>query len=94
VKKRSQLATKPMGKKTFTKRNKESGQFMGRKKKAKFKVCANDPAFWQIGHTATIALRQIALDLTAIARADLLHEIDDPMANRGAGYPHERLNES
>ena len=28
VKKRSQLATKTMGKKTFTKRNKEGGQFI------------------------------------------------------------------
>ena len=37
VKKRSQLATKTMGKKTFTKRNKEGGQFMAQKKKAKFK---------------------------------------------------------
>jgi hypothetical protein len=36
VKKRSQLATKTMGKKTFTKRNKEGGQFMAQKK-AKFK---------------------------------------------------------
>jgi hypothetical protein len=32
VKKRSQLATKTMGKKTFTKRNKEGGQFMRQKK--------------------------------------------------------------
>jgi hypothetical protein len=37
VKKRSQLATKTMGKKTFTKRNKEGGQFMAQKKKSKFK---------------------------------------------------------
>jgi hypothetical protein len=37
VKKRSQLATKTMGKKTFTKRKKEGGQFMAQKKKAKFK---------------------------------------------------------
>jgi hypothetical protein len=37
VKKRSQLATKTMGKKTFTKRNKEGGQFMAQKKKTKFK---------------------------------------------------------
>jgi hypothetical protein len=37
VKKRSQFATKTMGKKTFTKRNKEGGQFMAQKKKAKFK---------------------------------------------------------
>ena len=37
MKKRSQLATKTMGKKTFTKRNKEGGQFMAQKKKAKFK---------------------------------------------------------
>jgi hypothetical protein len=32
VKKRYQLATKTMGKKTFTKRNKEGGQFMAQKK--------------------------------------------------------------
>ena len=31
VKKRSQLATKTMGKKTFTKRDKEGGQFMAQK---------------------------------------------------------------
>jgi hypothetical protein len=37
VKKRSQLATKTMGKKTFTKRNKAGGQFMAQKKKTKFK---------------------------------------------------------
>jgi len=37
VKKRSQLATKTMGKKTFTKRNKEGGQYMAQKKKTKFK---------------------------------------------------------
>ena len=37
VKKRSQLATKTMGKKTYTKRNKEGGQFMAQKKKTKFK---------------------------------------------------------
>src|SRR4051794_32984657 len=37
VKKRSQLATKTMGKKTFTKRNKEGGQFMAQKKKTRFK---------------------------------------------------------
>ena len=38
MKKRSQLATKTMGKKTFTKRNKEGGQFMAqKKKKTKFK---------------------------------------------------------
>ena len=37
VKKRSQLATKSMGKKTFTKRNKEGGQFMAQKKKTRFK---------------------------------------------------------
>jgi hypothetical protein len=37
VKKRSQLATKTMGKKTFTKRNKKGGQFMAQKKKTKFK---------------------------------------------------------
>jgi hypothetical protein len=37
VKKRSQLATKTMGKKTFTKRDKEGGQFMAQKKKTKFK---------------------------------------------------------
>jgi hypothetical protein len=36
VKKRSQLATKSR-KKTFTKRNKEGGQFMAQKKKTKFK---------------------------------------------------------
>jgi hypothetical protein len=36
VKKRSQLATKTMGKKTFTKRNKEGGHFMAQKK-TKFK---------------------------------------------------------
>ena len=37
VKKRSQLATKTMGKETYTKRNKEGGQFMAQKKRAKFK---------------------------------------------------------
>jgi hypothetical protein len=37
VKKRSQLATKTVGKKTFTKRNKEGGQFMAQKNKTKFK---------------------------------------------------------
>jgi hypothetical protein len=37
VKKRSQFATKTMGKKTFTKRNKEGGQFMAQKEKTKFK---------------------------------------------------------
>ena len=37
VKKRSQLATKTMGKKTFTKRNKEGDPFVAQKKKTKFK---------------------------------------------------------
>ena len=37
VKKRSQLTTKTMGKKTFTKRNKAGGQFMAQKKTSKFK---------------------------------------------------------
>jgi hypothetical protein len=40
VKKRTQLATKTMGKKTWTKRDKTSGEFMGQKKapaKKKFK---------------------------------------------------------
>jgi hypothetical protein len=37
VKKRSQLTTKTMGKKTFTKRNKVAGQFMAQKKTSKFK---------------------------------------------------------
>lgn len=40
VKKRTQLATKTQGKKTFTKRSKESGQFLDQKKapaKKKFK---------------------------------------------------------
>jgi hypothetical protein len=37
VKKRSQLTTKTMGKKTYTKRNKEGGQFMAQKKRTKFK---------------------------------------------------------
>jgi hypothetical protein len=37
VKKRSQLTTKTMGKKTFTKRNKVGGQFMAQKKTSKFK---------------------------------------------------------
>ena len=40
VKKRSQLATRTMGKKTWTKRDKTSGEFMGQKKapaKNKFK---------------------------------------------------------
>ena len=36
MKKRSQLATKTMGKKMFTKRNKEGGHFMAQKK-TKFK---------------------------------------------------------
>ena len=40
VKKRSQLATKTMGKKTFTKRNKEGGQFMAQKKRPSSKACA------------------------------------------------------
>jgi hypothetical protein len=35
VKKRTQLATKTMGKKTWTKRNKTSGEFMAVKKGAK-----------------------------------------------------------
>ena len=35
VKKRSQLATKAMGKKTWTKRDKTSGEFMAVKKSAK-----------------------------------------------------------
>jgi hypothetical protein len=38
AKKRSQLATKTMGKKTFTKRNKEGSQFMAQKKKTKVKT--------------------------------------------------------
>jgi hypothetical protein len=37
MKKRSQLATKTIGKKPYSKRNKEGGQFMAQKKKAKFK---------------------------------------------------------
>jgi hypothetical protein len=37
VKKRSQLATKTMGKKAYTKRNKAGGQFMAQKKRTKFK---------------------------------------------------------
>jgi hypothetical protein len=37
VKKRSQLATKTMGKTTFTKRKKTGGQFMAQKKTTKFK---------------------------------------------------------
>jgi hypothetical protein len=37
VKKRSQLTTKTMGKKTFTKRNTVGGQFMAQKKTSKFK---------------------------------------------------------
>jgi hypothetical protein len=39
VKKRSQLATKTMGKKTFTKRNKAGGQFMAQKKRPSSKAC-------------------------------------------------------
>jgi hypothetical protein len=42
VKKRSQLATKTMGKKTYTKRNKEGGQFMAQKKRTKFKGVRKD----------------------------------------------------
>jgi hypothetical protein len=37
VRKRSQLATKVMGKKTWTKRSKKSGRFMDQKEKDKFK---------------------------------------------------------
>lgn len=37
VKKRSQLATKVMGKKKMTKRSKQSGQFMDQKETGKFK---------------------------------------------------------
>jgi hypothetical protein len=37
VKKRSQLTTKPMGKKTWTKRSRESRTFMAQKKTRKFK---------------------------------------------------------
>jgi hypothetical protein len=37
VKKRAQLATRTMGKKTMTKRSKESGEFMDQKKTGKFK---------------------------------------------------------
>jgi len=39
VKKRSQLATKTMGKKTFTKRTKAGGQFMAQKKATSSRVC-------------------------------------------------------
>jgi hypothetical protein len=37
VRKRSQRKTKMMGKKRWTKRSKQSGQFMDQKKKGKFK---------------------------------------------------------
>jgi hypothetical protein len=37
VRKRSQLETKTMGKKHWTKRSKESGEFMAQKRKGKFK---------------------------------------------------------
>lgn len=37
VRKRTQLQTKMMGKKSWTKRSKESGQFMDQKKTGKFK---------------------------------------------------------
>ena len=38
VKKRSQLTTETMGKKTFTKRNKVGGQFMAQKKTASLRA--------------------------------------------------------
>jgi hypothetical protein len=37
VRKRSQLETKAMGKKRWTKRSKQSGEFMAQKRKGKFK---------------------------------------------------------
>ena len=37
VRKRSQLETKTMGKKNWTKRSKQSGEFMDQKKQGKFK---------------------------------------------------------
>ena len=42
VKKRSQLPTKTIGKKTFTKRNKVGGQFMAQKKTSKYKAVRKD----------------------------------------------------
>ena len=38
VKKRSQLTTKTMGKKSFTKRNRVGGQFMGRRRRASLRA--------------------------------------------------------
>ena len=44
VKKRSQLKTKVMGEPHWTKRNKETGQFMDQKKKGKFKGVRKEKA--------------------------------------------------
>ena len=73
VKKRSQLATKTMGKKTFTKRNKEGGQFMAQKKKTKLEGVRKEGSPGAKDHLRTENSRpRVPLELFSRGRVSFL----------------------